>query len=391
LENFIFHNPTCIIFGKAAEEKVGVEVRNHASKILLHYGTGSIAKSGLYQKIANSLKEAGVDFIELSGALPNPRLSLVREGIDICKKEKIGFILAVGGGSAIDSAKAIAVGACYQGDVWDFFNQKANPTEALGVGVVLTIPAAGSEMSNSMVITNEDGWYKRGCTSDIVRPKFAMMNPELTYTLSDYQTVCGIADILAHVLERYFTNSTNVDFTDRLCEATLRTVIQNSPLVLKNPSDYNARAEIMWAGTIAHNDILGTGRIGDWASHQIEHELSGIYDVPHGAGLAVIFPAWMKYVYQHDVRRFAQFAVRVFGVDYSYSSPEVTALEGIDRLKQFFASVGLPVSLKELGIPDDRLEEMAQKCKKTDGQVSVVGNFVKLNQQDILKILKLAL
>jgi len=391
LENFTFHNPTHIIFGKGAEDKVGTEVKRYTSKVLLHYGTGSIIKSGVYQKIIDSLSESGISYIELPGAMPNPRLSLVREGVDICKKENIGFILAVGGGSAIDSAKAIAVGACYNGDVWDFFDQKAQPDKALGVGVVLTIPAAGSEMSNSMVITNENGWHKRGSTTEIIRPVFAIMNPELTYTLSDYQTVCGIADILAHVLERYFTNSTNVDFTDRLCEATMRAVIHNAPLVLKDPSDYNARAEIMWAGTIAHNDFLSTGRIGDWASHQIEHELSGIYDVPHGAGLAVVFPAWMKYVYQHDVRRFAQFAARVFGVDYSFVSPEITALEGIDRLKQFFSILGLPVSLKELEIPDDRLEEMAQKCKKVNKQEGTIGNFVKLNQQDILNILKSAL
>ena len=238
---------------------------------------------------------------------------------------------------------------------------------------------------------NEDGWFKRGCTTEIVRPKFAIMNPEITCTLSDYQTVCGIADIMAHVMERYFTNSTNVDFTDRLCEATMRAVIHNALLVLNNPHDYNARAEIMWAGTIAHNDLLSCGRIGDWSSHQIEHELSGIYDVPHGAGLSVVFPAWMKYVYRHDVTRFAQFAVRVFGVDYSFASPEVTALEGIGRLKQFFKSIGLPVSLKELDIQDDRLEEMAQKCKIVNKQEGTIGNFVKLNQQDILNILKSAL
>jgi len=391
VENFTFHNPTRIIFGKGTEAEVGTETKNYANKVLLHYGAGSIIKSGLYKKVIDSLSESGVDYIELPGAMPNPRLSLVLKGIDICKKEKIKFVLAVGGGSAIDSAKAIAVGACYQGDVWDFFDQKASPTEALGLGVVLTIPAAGSEMSNSMVITNENGWYKRGCTTEAVRPKFAIMNPEITYSLSSYQTVCGVADIMAHVMERYFTNSTDVDFTDRLCEATLRTIVHNAPLVLKNPSDYNSRAEIMWAGTIAHNDLLSCGRIGDWSSHQIEHELSGIYDVPHGAGLSVVFPAWMKYVYQHDVRRFAQFAVRVFGADYSYTCPEITALKGIDQLQHFFSSIGLPVSLRELGIPADRLEEMAQKCKVTDKHSKTIGNFVKLNQQDILNILKSAL
>jgi len=391
LENFVFHNPTRILFGKDQESKVGEEVKKLSKKVLLHYGTGSIKKIGLYDTVVKSLNASGVDFVELGGAVPNPRLALVQEGIKICKSEKIDFILAVGGGSAIDSAKAIAVGACYSGDVWDFFDGKAVPKDALGVGVVLTIPAAGSEMSNSMVVTNEDGWYKRGCSTELIRPRFAIMNPELTFSLTNYATVCGVADIMAHVFERYFTNVPNVDFTDRLCEATLRTVIHNTPLILKNPNDYNARAELMWAGTVAHNDLLSCGRIGDWASHQIEHELSGIYDVPHGAGLAVVFPAWMRYVYKHDIDRFVQFAVRVFGVDCSFKDPETTALEGISRLKQFYRSVGLPVSLAELEIPADRLEEMAQKCKKTGDKNGTVGSFVKLTQEDILNLLKSAL
>ncbi len=391
MENFIFYNPTRILFGKGTEDQVGIEVKKHATKALFHYGSGSIVKTGLYDKVVKSLVAAGVEFVELPGVQPNPRLSLVRRGVDLCKRERIDFILAVGGGSVIDSAKAIAVGACYQGDVWDFFDRKVVPTQALGLGVVLTIPAAGSEASNSMVITNEDGWYKRGYGTDLIRPKFAIMNPEATFTLSKYQTACGIADIMAHVMERYFTNSTDVDLTDRLCEATLQTVIHNAPLVLQNPNNYNTRAEIMWASTIAHNGILGTGRIGDWATHMIEHELSGIYDVPHGAGLAVVFPAWMKYVYRHDIARFAQFAVRVWNAEYSFASPEITAIEGINRLKEFFRSIGLPVSLKELSIPDDRLAEMAAKCKNFDTTADTIGNFVKLNHQDILHILKSAL
>lgn len=388
MENFIFHSPTKIIFGRGVEASVGEEVKRHGKKVLLHYGGGSIKRSGLYQRVVDSLNKAGVEFIELGGVQPNPRLSMVRQGIERCRREKVDFILAVGGGSVIDSGKAIALGVPYQGDVWDFFAGKAAPKDALPVGVVLTIPAAGSEASNSCVITNEDGWLKRGCSTPFNRPVFAFMNPELTFTLPPYQTACGAADIMAHVMERYFTNTPKVELTDRLCEAVLKVIIKNIPIVLRQPDNYDARAEIMWASTLAHNDLLSTGRVGDWASHQIEHELSGIYDVAHGAGLAVVFPAWMKYVYRHDVQRFVQFAVRVWNVEEDFFDPEATALEGIQRTKQFFRSIGLPVTLQELGIPDDRLEEMAEKCKK--GPEGTVGQFVKLTTQDVLNILKLA-
>ncbi len=388
MENFVFHSPTKIIFGKDTEYQVGSETRNYSKKILFHYGGGSIKRIGLYDKVVRSLNEAGVEFIELPGAQPNPRLSLVKEGIDICRKNNIDFILAVGGGSAIDSAKAIAVGVPYEGDVWDFYSGKVIPEKALPVGVVLTIPAAGSEASKSSVITNEDGWYKRGLNVDIIRPRFAIMNPEITYTLPPYQTACGAADIMAHVMERYFTHQKDVDFTDRLCEATLRTIIKNVPIALKEPENYEARAEIMWASTIAHNDLLSTGRIGDWASHAIEHELSGIYDVAHGAGLAVVFPAWMKYVYKHNIDRFVQFAARVWDVEIDFACPERTALEGINRLSQFFVSIGLPVTLEGLEIPEDRLEEMADKC--TNYGSKQIGSFVKLWREDVLNILKLA-
>lgn len=315
-------------------------------------------------------------------------MSLVKEGIKICRENCIDFILAVGGGSAIDSAKAIGVGVPYSGDVWDFCAGKAEPKESLPVGVVLTIAAAGSEASKSSVITNEDGWYKRGINSNIIRPKFAIMNPEFTFTLPPYQTACGVADIMAHIMERYFTNTLNVELTDRLCEAVLKTVINNAPVVLDELNNYNARAEIMWAGTLAHNDLLSTGRIGDWTSHQIEHELSGIYDIAHGAGLAIVFPAWMRYVYKHNISRFAQFATRVWNVKYSFESPEKTALEGINRLEKFFKEIGLPTTLKEADIPEDRLKEMADKCKMTNGDT--VGNFVKLTKDDVLNILMLA-
>lgn len=387
MRDFEFLSPTKIIFGKNAEKKVGEEVKKYSKKILLHYGKGSIFRIGLYDKIVTSLKEAGIEYIELGGVQPNPRLSLVREGIEICRKNNIDFILAVGGGSVIDSAKAIAVGVPYNGDVWDFYSGKGEPKTALPVGVVLTIPAAGSEASKSSVITNEDGWYKRSLNTDIIRPKFAIMNPEVTFTLPPYQTACGAADIMAHIMERYFTNDKGVDFTDRLCEATLRTIIYNVPIVLEQPDNYDARAQIMWASTIAHNDLLSTGRTGDWASHMIEHELSGIYDIPHGAGLAIVFPAWMKYVYKHNVQRFIQFAINVWNVEPNFESLERIALEGIARLKRFFKDIGLPTSLAEVNIGEDRLEEMATKCTER----GTIGNFVKLGKEDVLNILKSAL
>ncbi|HOJ10843.1 MAG TPA: iron-containing alcohol dehydrogenase [Clostridiales bacterium] len=388
MENFNFCSPTKIIFGKATEDCAGQETAKYGKRVLLHYGGGSIKKTGLYDKVVKSLKEAGVDYIELSGVEPNPRLSLVKEGIKICRTENIDFILAVGGGSVIDSAKAISIGVPYDGDVWDFYSGKAEPEKSLGLGVILTISAAGSEASKSSVITNEDGWYKRGLGFDIVRPEFAIMNPELTFTVSAYQTACGSVDIMAHIMERYFTNTLNVELTDRLCEGALKTVINNTPIALKEPGNYNARAEIMWTGTLAHNDLLGTGRIGDWASHQIEHELSAIYDIAHGAGLAIVFPAWMKYVFKSNTKLFAQFANRVWNVDYSFESPEQTALEGINRMDKFFREMGLPTTLRDAGIPEDRLEEMAQKCRLPNGDS--VGNVVKLTRDDVLNIYMLA-
>lgn len=389
MENFIFQNPTRIIFGKDAENQVGREVSRYGKKILLHYGGGSIKRSGLYQRVVASLKEAGVEFVELSGVKPNPRLSLVHEGIKICREQETQLILAVGGGSVIDSAKAIAVGVPYNGDVWDFYTGKAVPKETLSIGTILTLPAAGSEASNSAVITNEDGWYKRGLTSDVLYPKFSILNPELAFTLPKYQVACGVSDIMAHLMERYFTNTPHVELTDRLCESTLKTIINNAPLVLEQPDNYDAWAEVMWSGTVAHNNLLNTGRTGDWASHDIEHELSGIYDVAHGAGLAVIFPAWMKYVYKHDLNRFVQYAVRVWNVDHDFRSPERTALEGIKRLEHFYHSIGLATDLKGIGIDETRLEEMAAKC--TNSGQSTVGNFMKLGQTDVLQILKLSL
>lgn len=385
--NFTFSNSTKIIFGKDVEMQVGAETALWGKKVLLHYGGGHIVRSGLKKRVVASLQEAGVEFVELGGVQPNPRLSLVQEGIALARKEQVDFILAVGGGSVIDSAKAIAIGVPYDGDVWDFYAGKTRAKESLPVGVVLTIPAAGSESSTSSVITKEEGWLKRGYGEVIMRPKFAFMNPELTYSLPPYQTACGVADMMAHVMERYFTNEKEVGFTDQLCEATLRSIIQEAPVAIAEPENYGARANIMWAGTIAHNDLLGTGRLGDWASHNIEHELSALYDIAHGAGLAIVFPAWMKYVYRHDIPRFVQFSVEVFGVEQDYHNPERTILEGIRRLEDFFRRIGLPTTLQEADIPADRLEEMAAKSTANDTQT--LGTFVPLNKADVLEIYKL--
>lgn len=384
--NFKFQNKTKIIFGKDMESNVGAELKTFGKKVLLHYGGGSIKKYGLYDKIVANLKEHDIEFIELGGVEPNPKLSLVRKGIEICKTEKIDAILSIGGGSVIDSAKAIGVGAMYDGDVWDFFLGKAAIKATLPMGVVLTIPAAGSEASSGCVITNEEGQYKKAFGSPLVRPMFAVLNPEVTYTLPKYQTSAGVVDMLAHTMERYFTNEKHVDLTDRLCEATMQSIVHNGRLLMTNPDDYNPRAEIMWASTVAHNDFLGTGRLGDWASHNIEHELSGIYDITHGAGLAIIFPAWMKYVYKHDTARFVQFASRVWDVKEDFGTEEEIILEGIRRMEVFFTDIEMPISLKEADLATDRFEEMAKKATEFGAQ----GNFVKLEKEDIVKIYELA-
>jgi alcohol dehydrogenase YqhD (iron-dependent ADH family) len=388
MKDFTYYNPTKIIFGKDTEKEVGSETIKFSNKVLLHYGGSSIKKYGLYDKVIKSLKEAGVEIFELPGVKPNPRLDLVYEGIKMCRENNIEFILAVGGGSAIDSAKAIAAGVNYAGDVWELFvSSEKEFAEILPIGVVLTIPAAGSENSDSTVITKEEGMLKRYCGHQNMRPRFSILNPELTFTLPDEQTVYGISDILAHLMERYFTRVDNVDLTDRLLEGTMKSLIKNAYLVKKTPDNYDVRAEIMWAGTIAHNGLLDTGRIGDWASHDIEHELSGIYDIAHGAGLSVIFPAWMKYVYKTDIRRFAQFASRVWGVDSYLNEEEFMALEGIRMLENFYKDINLPVRLSQVKINSERLEEMAAKCADR----GPVGKFVSLESKDILEIYKLAL
>lgn len=388
MENFIYDRCTKIIFGKDTENLVGKEVKKFSSKIMLHYGGGSIKKSGLYDRVMESLKDEGIEVVEYGGVKPNPTLNFAREGIKIAKEKGVGFVLAVGGGSTIDSAKTIALGALYDGDVWDFAEQKAVAKEALPVGVILTIPAAGSESSQYAVLTNEDGPYplKRDViveNNKLIRPRFAILNPVLTFTLPPFQTACGICDILAHVMERYFTSVKDVELTDRLCEATMKTVINNGLIVMKEPENYSARAEIMWAGSIAHNDLLGTGRAGDFASHMIEHELSALYDIAHGAGLAIIFPAWMKYVYKYNLPRFAQFAARVWNIDDNYFSMEKMALEAVKRQINFYKELGLPTTLKEANLSAVRFEEMAEQCVK-------LGSIKKTSAEDICEIYKLA-
>lgn len=386
MKDFEFQNCTKIIFGKDSEEKAGTEVKKYSSKILLHYGGGSIKKYGLYDRVKSCLKKEDIGIVELGGVLPNPRLKLVKKGIELCRQEKIDFILAVGGGSVIDSAKAIAIGVPYKGNVWDFFEEKTKIKESIPIAVILTIPAAGSEVSGASVITNEDGLYKKGVVANIMRPKFSILNPELTFTLDNNQTAIGVADILAHIMERYFTQEKNVDLTDRLCEATFKTLLRNTPVVLKENNNYAARAEVMWAGSVAHNDLLDTGRVTDWASHMIEHELSAIYDIAHGEGLAIIFPAWMKYVYKNNIERFAQFGQRIWGVDFHPYDLEGMALEGIKRFEDFLKRIGLKTRLSEISISDDRFKEMAKKCTEN----GPVGSFVKLGKEDVLNIYNLA-
>ncbi|MGM0366288.1 MAG: iron-containing alcohol dehydrogenase [Actinomycetota bacterium] len=386
MENFEFSMPTRIIFGKDTEKRIGSEIKKHSKKVLFHYGGGSIKKFGLYDKVIKSLRENDIEFVELGGVEPNPRLGLVKEGIKLCRENGIDFILGVGGGSVLDSAKAIAIGVPYGGDVWDFYIDKADINEALPVGAVLTIPAAGSEASNGSVITNERGNYKRPASDELLRPKFAVMNPEVTYSLPPYQTACGASDIIAHVFERYFTTTKNVDLTDRLSESVIKTMVKYTPVALREPKNYAARAEIMWTGTLAHNDLLSTGRADDWGSHMIEHEISAIYDIAHGAGLSIVFPAWMKYVYRKDVERFVQFASRVWNVEPDLYNMEATALEGIKRLEQFYRQIKLPVRLSDVNIGDKHFRRMAEKCL----EFGEVGSFLKLTEEDVINILKLA-
>ncbi len=387
MENFNFYSPTEFVFGKDRENEVGALVKKHGgSRVLVHFGGGSAVRSGLLDRVKASLTAEGVYFTELGGVQPNPRDTLVYKGIEICKAENIDFILSVGGGSTIDSSKAIAAGVLYDGDFWDFYCGKAGIQKALPVGTVLTIAAAGSEGSPSSVITQDATGTKRGTGSDLIRPKFSVLNPALTCTLPAYQTACGAADIMAHVFERYFTNTPEVEITDRLCEAVLLTVIKETPRAIAEPENYDARANIMWAGMVAHNDIVGVGRSQDWNSHNIEHELSGLYDVAHGAGLAVIMPSWMEFVMSHNVMRFAQMATRLWGCQMNFEHPEVTALEGIRRFRRFLHDIGLPINLAELGAKEEDIPTLVAN----QGVKDRTWGFVRLSSDDITMIYKIA-
>ena len=390
--NFEYKNRTHLVYGKDTQGRVGELVKKYGgTKVLLHYGGGSIKRSGLYDTVVAALKEEQIDFVELGGVKPNPRVELVREAVKICKEEKVDFILAVGGGSVIDSAKATALGAKYDGDVWDFYKGGLKAKDALTLATILTLPATGSESSYNSVITNEAEGRKLGYADDLIRPIFSIVNPEMFFTLPKDQIANGVCDMMSHIFERYFTNTLHTDLIDGLCEATLKTVIKNAPKLMENPCNYDAWFEVGYAGTIAHNNLLGIGREQDWASHKLEHELSAIYDVAHGAGLSVITPAWMKYVYKENIGMFVQFAVNVMGVEMSFREPEAICLEGIRRLTEFFRSLGLPVTLSELGVPHENYELMAKKaCRIVDGKPVKLGGLKKLDWPDCVEIYKLA-
>ena len=387
MNNFNFYSPTEFVFGKDRENECGVYVKKYGgSRVLIHYGGKSAVRSGLIDRVKASLDKNGVSYCELGGVQPNPRDGLVYKGIELARSENVDFILAVGGGSVIDSAKAIAIGVPYDGDFWDFYSGK-RAEKALPVGTVLTIAAAGSEGSGDSVITKEDGMLKRATGSDVLRPRFSVMNPELTQTLPAYQTACGAADIMAHVFERYFTNTKEVEITDRLCEAVLMTMVKETPRVIADPYNYDARANIMWAGMVAHNNIVGVGREQDWNSHGIEHELSALYDCAHGAGLAVIMPSWMEFVYKHDIMRFCQMAVRVFGCSMDYADPENTALQGIKAFRRFLHDIGLPINFAELGAKEEDIPVLVEKLGLGSGRT---GGFVKLSSEDVAEIYRIA-
>lgn len=392
MDNFSFYAPTYFAFGKDTENRAGELVRRFGgSRVLLHYGGGSVIRSGLLDRIKASLEREGISYVELGGVKPNPRSGLVYEGIELCRKENVDFVLAVGGGSTIDSSKAIAAGVVYDGDFWDFYEGK--PVEkALPIGTVLTISAAGSEGSGDSVITKEEGMIKRGAGGEAFRPKFSILNPALTQTLPAFQTAAGATDIIAHLYERYLTNTKDVEVTDRLIEALILTMKCETPKVIDNPDDYEARANIMWAGMVAHNNICGVGRSQDWSSHAIEHELSALYDCAHGAGLAVTMPAVFTYVMNHDVMRFAQIAVRVWGCEMDFAHPEKTAREGIEALRSFLISIGMPKNFEQLKAREEDIPKLAHVCCYGDGQTAhTVGGFVPLEQKDVEAIYRLML
>ena len=391
MNNFNFYSPTYFVFGKDREQEVGALVKRFGgSKVLIHYGGGSVVRSGLLDRIKASLDAEGIGHVELGGVQPNPRSGLVYKGIELARAEQVDFILAVGGGSTIDSSKAIAAGTLYEGDFWDFYSGK-KVTKALPVATVLTIAAAGSEGSGGSVITKEEGMLKRSTGSEVLRPVFSILNPELTQTLPPHQTAAGITDIMAHLFERYFTNTPDVEVTDRLIEGLLSAVIHEAPKVIADPNDYQARANIMWAGMLAHNDCCSGGRREDWGSHDIEHELSALYDCAHGAGLAVVFPAWMTYTMNQDVLRFAQLAHRVWGCDMDFHHPEITAKAGIEALRRFLRSIGMPLTLSEVGGCETDIPAMAHTACYGNGRKGTLGSFVVLGEEDVANILRLTL
>jgi len=392
MKDFNYYSPTQVVFGRQSEEAVAELVKKYGgTKVLVHYGGGSAKRSGLLDKMLRLLDEGGVQHVELGGVVPNPLLSMVYKGIELCRKEGVDFILAIGGGSVIDSSKAIAYGVKYDGDVWDFWDGKAVPQAALPIGTVLTIPAAGSELSDSCVITKDDGLLKRGVNSDLCRCRFAIMNPERTFTLPPYQTAAGATDIMMHTMERYFCKYQDMTLTDSLAEALLRTVKDCTIDVLRDPEDYRARAQIMWAGSLSHNNLMECGLEKDFATHRLEHELSALFGVTHGAGLAAIWPSWARYMLPRHTSRFVQFAVNVMGVENDFTSPEQTAEKGIRAMERFYKEIGMPTTIKELlgrDITDEEIELMADKCSR--GNTITVGTLERLGREEMVKIYKMA-
>ena len=392
IKDFNFYAPTRVVFGRQSEEQLPELLKaNGATRVLIHYGGGSARRSGLLDKVYGLLNDAGIGYVELGGVVPNPLLSKVQEGIAFCRSEHVDFILAVGGGSVIDSAKAIGYGVGYDGEVWDFWEGKAVPQSCLPIGVILTIPAAGSEMSSSCVITNDDGLLKRGINSDLCRCKFCIMNPERTYTLPPYQTAAGATDIMMHTMERYFSNYEDMTLTDSISEALLRTVKDCAVEVLRHPEDYRNRAQIMWAGSLAHNDLTECGTEKDFATHRLEHELSALFGVTHGAGLAALWGSWARFVMPRHLSRFVQFAVNVMGVTNDFAHPELTAERGVEAMEAFYRQIGMPTSIPELiGRPatDDEIALMVSKCSR--GGSIAVGAMEVLHEAEMATVYRMA-
>ena len=391
LKDFNFYAPTRVVFGRESENKIGQLAKDYgANRVLIHYGGGSAERSGLLNVVRQQLADAGIHFVELGGVVPNPLLSKVYEGIELCRCENVDFILAVGGGSVIDSSKAIGYGVPYSGDVWDFWCGKT-PEKCLPIGAVLTIPAAGSEMSSSCVITKDEGLLKRGVNSDLCRCKFAVMNPERTYTLPPYQTAAGATDNMMHTMERYFSKYEDMTLTDAIAEALLRTVKDSALVVMQHPEDYRNRAQIMWAGSLAHNDLTECGTEKDFATHRLEHELSAQFGVTHGAGLAALWPSWARFVKHRHLSRFVQFAVNVMGVENDFSHPDETAEKGIAALEDFYRKIGMPTNIHELlgrEITDDEIDILVEKCSR--GGTITLGAMEVIDQQAMREIYQMA-